>query len=74
MEEETKSTGPKCCDRPDLINDSHLFCTYYGTVNDYLTANELVDFCYIYIENKKKICLSSEISHFKHYRRYYTKQ
>ena len=47
MEEETKSTGPKCCDRPDLINDSHLFCTYYGTVNDYLTANELVDFCYI---------------------------
>ena len=50
MEEETKSTGPKCCDRPDLINDSHLFCTYYGTVNDYLTANELVDFYYIYIE------------------------
>ena len=32
--EETKSTGPKCCDRPDLINDSQIFCTYYGTVND----------------------------------------
>ena len=54
MEEETKSTGTKCCDRPDLINDSHLFCTYYGTVNDYLTANELVDFYYIYIYRIRK--------------------
>ena len=42
--EDTKSIKSKCCDRPNLINDSPIVCTNCGTVNDYLTANEFVDF------------------------------
>ena len=42
--EETKSIKPRCCDRPNLINDTHIVCTNCGVVNGYLTANEFVDF------------------------------
>ena len=44
--EESKSIEPKCCDRPNLINDSHIFCTSCGAVNDYLIAdNVFVKIC-----------------------------
>lgn len=42
--EETKSTEPKCCDNPNLINASHIVRTICGTVNGYLAANGFVDF------------------------------
>ena len=48
--EETKSTKSKCCDRPTLINDSHVVCTNCGKVNSYLAANEFVDSMKIDIE------------------------
>ena len=40
---ETKGLQKPCCDHPNLINDSHIVCTYCDAVNDYLTANEFVD-------------------------------
>ena len=40
---ETKGLQKPCCDHPNLINDTHIVCTYCDAVNDYLTANEFVD-------------------------------
>ena len=41
---DAKSVQKPCCEYSDLINDSQIVCTNCGTVNDYLTANEFVDF------------------------------
>ena len=40
---ETKGVQKPFFDHPNLINDSHIICTYRDAVNDYLTANEFVD-------------------------------
>lgn len=52
----TKSIKPRCCDRPNLFNDSHIVRTNCGAVNDYLIANEFVDFYeHMYRIRKKSI-------------------
>lgn len=41
---DAKSVQKPCCEYPVLINDTHKVCKNCGAVNDYLTANEFVDF------------------------------
>ena len=54
--EETKRIEPKCCDRPNLISDSHIVCTSCGAaVNDFDLAK---DFGGTASKAEKKICKS----------------
>ena len=41
---ETKSVQKRCCDNPDVINDTYKMCINCGTVSGHLIATEFVDF------------------------------